>query len=42
MKGYREQKHFHGEPLQNLIAKFHGVASQGPPVYLYLLQPIMV
>ena len=27
---YRKQKHFHGEPLQNLIAKFHDVASQGP------------
>ena len=30
MKEYRKQKHFHGEPLQNLIAKFHDVASQGP------------
>ena len=30
MKEYRERKHFCGEPLQNLIAKFHDVASQGP------------
>ena len=30
MKEYREQKHFDGESLQNLIAKFHYVASQGP------------
>ena len=30
MKDYRKQKHFHGEPLQNLIAKFLDVASQGP------------
>ena len=30
MKEYREQQHFHGEPLHNLIAKFHYVASQGP------------
>ena len=29
MKEYRERKHFCGEPLQNLIAKFHAVASQG-------------
>ena len=34
MKEYREQKHFHDEPLQNLIAKFHDVASQGP-LYIY-------
>ena len=36
MKEYRKQKHFHGEPLQNLIAKFH-VAFTRSPVYLYLL-----
>ena len=30
MREYRERKHFCGGPLQNLIAKFHDVASQGP------------
>ena len=30
MKEYREQKHFDGKSLQNLIAKFHDIASQGP------------
>ena len=30
MKGYRELKRFQSEPLQNLIAKFHDVVSQGP------------
>ena len=37
MKEHRKQKHFHGEPLQNLISKFHDVASQGPLYILYLL-----
>ena len=30
MKEYREGKRFQCEPLQNLIAKFHDVVSQGP------------
>ena len=30
MKEYRELKRFQSEPLQNLIAKFHDVVSQGP------------
>ena len=30
MKECREGKHFQCEPLQNLIAKFHNVVSQGP------------
>ena len=30
MKEYWERKHFQCEPLQNLIAKFHNVVSQGP------------
>ena len=30
MKEYRQQKRFQCEPLQNLIAKFHNVVSQGP------------